>query len=95
MEAGIITEKKRRIISPEPRLANILRQREPIFINRENWDWTIDWIQDIGVVMRDRSFISYTIASSASYGILIAISEFFPTSKKMGLLSKALGIAEK
>ena len=45
--------------------------------------------------MRDRGFIAYTIASTASYGVFILISELFPVSRKLGILSKALGIAER
>lgn len=85
---------KIRIISPEPKLALLLRERKPMLIHRDNWDWTVDWVQDIGIVMRDRGFIAYTVASTASYGILILVSELFPVSRKLGILSKALGISE-
>lgn len=90
-----MTEEMRRFISPEPRLALLLRKREPKLISREGWDWSIDWVQDIGIVMRDRGFIAYTVASTASYGILILVSELFPVSRRLGILSKALGIAER
>lgn len=90
-----MTEERRKFISPEPRLAMILRKREPKLISREDWDWSIDWVQEVGIVMRDRSFIAYTVASTASYGILIMVSELFPVSRKLGIFSKALGIAER
>lgn len=86
---------KIRLISPEPLLANRLRRRAPRLISREGWDWSVDWVQDVGIVMRDRGFIAYTIASTASYGVFILISELFPVSRKLGILSKALGIAER
>lgn len=90
-----MSEKKPLIqfISPDPLLANILRRREPIVVSREGWDWGVDWVQEVGVVMRDRGFISYTIASTASYSVILAISELFPVSRRLGILSKALGIA--
>ncbi len=84
-----------RLISPEPLLAHLLRRRKPRIVSREGWDWTVDWVQDVGLVMRDRGFISYTIASTASYGVFILISELFPVSRKLGIISKALGIAER
>jgi len=90
-----MVEEKFRLISPEPRLAFLLRERKPKLLPRESWDWTIDWVQDVGIVMRDRGFITYTIASTAGYGILILVSELFPVSRRMGILSKALGIAER
>ena len=86
---------KIRLISPEPLLANLLRRREPRIISREGWDWSVNWVQDVGIVMRDRGFIAYTIASTASYGVFILLSELFPVSRKLGILSKALGIAER
>ena len=86
---------KIRLISPEPLLANLLRRREPRVVSREGWDWGVDWVQEVGVVMRDRAFIAYTIASTASYGVLLVISELFPVSRRLGILSKALGIAER
>ena len=86
---------KFRVISPEPRLAFLLRKREPKLISRGSWDWTVDWVQDVGIVMRDRSFIAYTAASFASYGVLLLFSELFPVSRRLGILSKALGIAER
>jgi len=84
-----------RLISPEPLLAKLLRRRAPRIISREGWDWSVDWVQEVGIVMRDRGFIAYTIASTASYGFFILISELFPVSRKLGILSKALGIAER
>ena len=86
---------KIRLISPEPLLANRLRRRAPRLISREGWEWSVDWVQDVGIVMRDRGFIAYTIASTASYGVFILISELVPVSRKLGILSKALGIAER
>ena len=86
---------KMRLISPKPLLADLLRRRKPRIISREGWDWSVDWVQDVGIVMRDRGFIAYTIASTASYGVFILLSELFPVSRKLGILSKALGIAER
>ena len=86
---------KIRLISPEPRLAFLLRAREPKFIPREGWDWSIDWVRDVGAVMRDRGFIASTVASFASYGILLAVAELFPISRKLGIISRAMGIAER
>ena len=86
---------KIRLISPEPLLANRLRRRAPRIISREGWEWSVDWVQDVGIVMRDRGFIAYTIASTASYGVFVLISELFPVTRKLGILSKALGIAER
>jgi hypothetical protein len=90
-----VSEKRLRLISPEPRLAQLLRRREPKLISREGWDWTVDWVQDVGLVMRDRGFMAYTLASTASYGLLILISELFPATRRLGVVSRALGIAER
>ncbi len=91
----MVEREKIRLISPEPLLANLLRRREPMVLSREGWDWGVDWVQEVGVVMRDRGFIAYTVASTASYGVILAISELFPVSRKLGILSMALGIAER
>jgi len=90
-----MVEERFRLISPEPRLAFLLREREPKLVPREGWDWTIDWVQDVGAVMRDRSFIASTLASFASYGVLLAVAELFPISRKLGIISRAMGIAER
>lgn len=82
-------------ISPQPRLAILLRAREPRVFSRGVWDWSVDWVQDVGSILRDRGFITYSMASFASYGVLLVVAELFPATRKFGIISKAMGIAER
>jgi len=46
-----------RIVNPEPRLANYLGSRKPIVVPQPVYDWAVDWVDDVGTVMRDRRYI--------------------------------------
>ena len=81
-----------RIISPEPRLAKFLRTRRAVLVPSELYDWTLDWVEDVGSVMRSRENIVYSLASAASYGLLITASKLFPMTTKLGIVSEALGL---
>jgi len=86
---------RRRFISPEPRLAKLLRKREPRVLPKETWEWAVDWVEDVGSVMRSRGYMVSFIASVAGYALIILISEMFPITRRLGVISQALGIAER
>lgn len=81
-----------KIISPDPRIAEFLAQRKNTFIPKEVYEFGVSWIRDVGKVMRSREFLVSSVASYASYGIILALSEKFPQLKGMRLLSRTLGI---
>jgi len=54
---------EKRIISPVPKLSLKLFEREPQIIPKEAYNWSVRWINDIGTIMRSRSFLAFNIAS--------------------------------
>lgn len=92
--SATLAEERIKFISPEPKLAQLLRKRGPI-ISENLHKFIVDYIEDVGTILRDRGFITYTAASFASYGVLLVIAELFPTIRRLGIVSKAMGIAER
>jgi len=81
-----------KIISPNPRVAEFLAKRDSLIIPKEVYDFGVSWVRDVGKVMRSREFLVSSVASYASYGIILALSEKFPQVKNLRLLSRTLGI---
>lgn len=65
---------KLRFISPEPKLAKVLRSRKPIVMAEETYDWFVSWVEDVGTVMRSREYMVSTVAYYISYGLLLFIT---------------------
>ena len=59
-----------RFISPEPVLAEILAAYQPRIMSKALWRWFVNWVRDIGTIMRSREYIAYNIAYIASYVVL-------------------------
>lgn len=91
MSQQVLSEETK-IISPHPKVAEFLAKRESLIIPKEVYDFGVSWIRDVGKVMRSREFLVSSVASYASYGIILALSENFPQVKNMRLLSRTLGI---
>lgn len=58
-----------RLLSPTPKVAEILLNRKPILIPQVWYDWAIGWLYDIGKTLRSRdmmvSFITSNIYNKA------------------------------
>lgn len=90
-------ERKIRLISPEPTLANLLRELEKKgiriqMIPLEYRNFIVDWIADIGVVMRDRSFMAYSAAMYLSTAVIMLPFELAPSLKQLPLLTRIFGV---
>ena len=59
-----------RFINPSPRLAQFLAERSLGMLSEEAHEWVVEWIADVGSVVRSRSFMAYTIASLFSGTVL-------------------------
>ncbi|GAH73220.1 unnamed protein product, partial [marine sediment metagenome] len=71
-------EKPLRFVSPNPILALILAKREPKVIPRELNDWAIQWVADIGLIMRSREYMAYTAALYGGMGLMSAFLGLIP-----------------
>lgn len=102
MTTGIIYAKSKnkakiqeiRFISPEPVLAEILSKHKPILISEAGWKWIVQWIADIGVIMRSRDYIAFNIAYTLSYALMEGVFTVFSKlgiAEKVGLLKRWTG----
>lgn len=64
-----------RLINPNPRLAQFLAERGPKALSDESYEWIVEWIADVGTIMRSRSFMAYGVASIISG----TVTRFIPT----------------
>ncbi|GAH65528.1 unnamed protein product [marine sediment metagenome] len=87
-------EKPLRFISPRPMLALILAGREPKFMPKELNDWAIQWVADIGMIMRSRDYMAYTAALYGGMGLMSALLGFIPDIALLDTFLKRLGFAE-
>lgn len=87
-----MNERKFQLISDEPRLATLLRTRRRMIVPEDIYNWGVDWVEDVGAVMRSRSYKVGFVASSASYAILRLVARVFPATTKLGIVSEALGL---
>jgi hypothetical protein len=82
-------------ISPEPRLAKLLRSRRPLVVPEVIHKFALDWVEDVGTVMRSREYKVGFVASAAGYGLVLLLASVFPAARRLGVVSQALGIAER
>ena len=54
-----------RLVDPTPKIGTELRNREPIVVPQRIYDWGTDWIQEVGTILRSRSFIASYLAGGA------------------------------
>ena len=90
-------ERKIRLISEEPELAKILRriQKQPRIqtLVPEEWsDWLISWCEDVGIIMRSRSYLAGTVALYISYGLVTLPFAVMPELKRFNLVARVLGV---
>lgn len=87
-------EKPLRFVSPKPVLALILAKREPRIIPREINDWAIQWVADIGLIMRSREYMAYTAALYGGMWLMSAFLGLIPDVALLDTFLKRLGFAE-
>lgn len=83
-----------KFLSPEPRLAIALSKREKILLPKEVYDYVVEWIMEVGTLMRTREYMVGFVASATSTGILLLLSRYLPMTRRLGIISESLGIAE-
>lgn len=86
---------KLRFISPEPKLAMVLRRRRPKLLPEDLYDYTVSWVEDLGTYMRSREYMVSTLASYISYALLLGVASLPAVSRfleKLPLLRRALGV---
>lgn len=79
-------------ISAEPKLAHLLRAREPKILSTETYCFIVDYVGDVGAVMRSREYKVSMLATGATYALLIGATKLFPVLSKFGVLSEAFGV---
>ena len=87
-------EKPLRFVSPNPILALILAKREPKVIPRELNDWAIQWVADIGLIMRSREYMAYTFALYGGMGLMSGLLRLIPDVALLDTFLKRIGFAE-
>lgn len=83
--------KKMQFISSEPRVALRLREWRPVILPRDIYDWSVDWVEDIGRIMRSRSYIAGTAASYVAYGVMLLLFGMVPAIKSFPFVARVLG----
>jgi len=73
-------------------LAEILKRRKPLVAPEPYYRWAVNWVEDIGTIMRSRQYIAGTIAGYISYAVLLALISFFPGIKRFEFISRVLGV---
>jgi len=87
-------EKPLRFISPEPQLALLLIKREPKIMPRDLNDWAIQWVADVGSIMRSRDYMAYTFALYGGMGIMSSLLRLIPDVALLDKLLKRAGFSE-
>jgi len=87
-------EKPLRFISPEPQLALLLIKREPKILPRDLHDWSVQWVADIGSIMRSRDYMAYTFALYGGMGIMSSLLRLIPDVALLDGFLKRLGFRE-
>jgi len=59
-----------RFVNPNPKLARFLAEKSLGLLSEEAHEWVVEWVADIGTIVRSRSFMAYTIASVFSGTVL-------------------------
>lgn len=84
-------EERFTFISPKPKLAEFLHEREPVILPTDFFHWSLDWVEDVGRVIRSREYKVSILATGATYAILSVIARTFPLVTQFGIVSEALG----
>ena len=64
---GILArDKPLQLIDPNPRIAKLLEKRKAIVLPDRLYNWATDWVNEVGTIVRSRSFI----ASNLAYGLI-------------------------
>ena len=85
---------KLRLLREEPVVALRLRERRPAIIPEDLYDWAIDWVSDIGKIMRSRSYMAGSLALYISYGLVTLPFAVMPELKRFNLVARVLGVRE-
>ena len=89
-------EERLRFISPEPKLAQALRRLEEEIkikvLPPEYRDYVISWIEDIGSIMRSRSYMAGTVAMYLSMALVTAPFVVVPELKRLKFVAGVLGV---
>jgi hypothetical protein len=75
--SGQERREKLRFIRPEPILGIKLKQRKPLILPEDLYEWATDWVYDVGAVLRSResmvSFVAGIVQMAVIYGVLFKI----------------------
>lgn len=83
-----------KFISPSPKLALALSKRERTLLPKPLYDYLVDWVEEVGTLMRTKEYMVGFVASAASTGVLLVAAKYLPITRRLGIISEALGIAE-
>lgn len=83
---------KFRLLREEPVVALRLRERRPTIIPEDLYNWAIDWVSDIGKIMRSRSYMAGTLAHFVSIALISTPFVAFPELKRLKFLARTLGV---
>lgn len=84
-----------RLISPEPELAKALRRLEKEIkiqmLPTAYRDWLLTWVEDIGVIMRSRSYLAGTVAMYVLVAGVTVPFMLVPELKRFKFIARVLG----
>ena len=85
-----------RFISPEPKLAQALRRLEKEIkiemLPPQYREWLLRWVEDIGRIMRSRSYLASTAAMYISMAVISVPFTLAPELKRFNLVARVLGV---
>jgi len=81
-----------RFISPEPVLAQALRKRKPVILSEAGYKYVVDWVEDVGRVLRSRDMMVSMAASGVYSVILVGLFALVPGLREATLLKKAFKV---
>lgn len=81
---------KLRFLREEPVLALVLRKIDFKILPASLRTWALDWVEDVGRVMRSREMMVGTVASLAYYFIALGLISVFSREKAFRLLGGLL-----
>lgn len=80
------------VVGSEPRLAEFLHEREPLILPSDFYHWSVDWVEDVGRVIRSREYKVSILATGATYALFTVIARTFPLVTRLGVVSEAFGL---
>jgi len=81
-----------RFISPEPKLALLMREWKPLVIPQALYDWAVGWVEDVGRTMRSREYMVGAVASTAYTGLIVGVFRLAPALREFKFLAEILGV---